>query len=122
MLKETVTRLVNDVINGGRLDVIDELYTPELAPIAKAWITPFRASFPDVHMDIVELIAENNTIVGHFRCSGTHLGQWRGHAPTGRRFHRVDEIYIFRVHDNQITHAWGLEDTHRRLTQLGLSA
>ncbi|WP_165978023.1 hypothetical protein [Actinomadura darangshiensis] len=26
--------------------------------LARAWIGSFRAAFPDVHMDIVELIAE----------------------------------------------------------------
>ena len=43
-----VRRLINQVLNGGHLEVIDELYAPELAPAAKRWITPFRASFPDV--------------------------------------------------------------------------
>ena len=51
-------RLVEEVLNGGRMDVIDALYAPALAAEAKAWIAPFRASFPDVHMEVVELIAE----------------------------------------------------------------
>jgi small multidrug resistance family-3 protein len=42
-----------EVFNGGHLEVIDELYAPELAGPAKRWITPFRASFPDVHMELV---------------------------------------------------------------------
>jgi hypothetical protein len=48
--KTVVRRLVTEVLNGGHLEVIDELYAPELAGAAKRWITPFRASFPDVHM------------------------------------------------------------------------
>jgi hypothetical protein len=55
--KTVVRRLVGEVFNGGHLEVIDELYVPELAGAAKRWITPFRASFPDVHMELVELIA-----------------------------------------------------------------
>jgi hypothetical protein len=55
--KTVVRRLVAEVLNGGHLEVIDELYTPELAGEAKRWIAPFRVSFPDVHMEIVELIA-----------------------------------------------------------------
>ena len=51
--KTIVRRLVDEVFNGGHLEVIDELYTPELAGAAKRWITPFRASFPDVHMELV---------------------------------------------------------------------
>jgi hypothetical protein len=52
--KAVVTRLVHDVLNGGRLDIIDQLYAPELVPAARRWIAPFRESFPDVHMDIVD--------------------------------------------------------------------
>jgi predicted ester cyclase len=116
-----VRRMIEEVMNGGRLDVIDELYTPQMAPGARRWIEPFRESFPDVQMEIVELIAEGEKVVGRFRRSATHLGPWRGEPPTGRRFERVDEVYIFRVHDGQITEAWGIEDTRSREQQLGLS-
>jgi predicted ester cyclase len=117
----TVRRLVEEVLNGGRLESIDELYTPELAPAARRWIAPFRASFPDVHMEIVELIAEGDKVVGRFTCSATHLGEWLGQAPTGRRFERVDEVSIFQFRDGRIAHAWTLEDTLSRLQQLGLA-
>ena len=113
-------RLVEDVITGGDLDLIDELYTPELAPGAKRWIEPFRASFPDVRMEVVDLIAEGEKVVGRFLCSATHLGEWRGHAPTGRRFEQVDEVYFFSFSDDRIAEAWGIEDTSARLRQLGL--
>jgi predicted ester cyclase len=119
--KATVRRLVEEVLNGGRLEVIDELYAPQLAGAAKRWIAPFRASFPDVHMEIVELIAEGDKVVGRFTCSATHLGEWLGQAPTGRRFERVDEVSIFRFRDGKFAHAWTLEDTHSRLQQLGLA-
>jgi predicted ester cyclase len=120
--KATVRRLIAEVLNGGRMDVIDELYAPELAPGARRWIAPFRASFPDVHMEVVDLIAEGDQVVGRFRCSATHLGEWLGHAPTGRRFERVDEVSIFRFRDGRIVHAWSLEDSLSRLRQLGLAS
>ena len=119
--KTVVRRLVAEILNGGHLEVIDELYTPELAPAARRWIAPFRAGFPDVHMEIVELIAEGDKVVGRFTCSATHLGEWLGQAPTGRRFERVDEVAIFRFRDGKIVHAWSLEDTRSRLQQLGLA-
>lgn len=119
--KTVVRRLVEEVLNGGHLEVIDELYTPELAPAARRWIAPFRASFPDVHMEIVELIAEADKVVGRFTCSATHLREWLGQVPTGRRFERVDEVSIFRFRDGRIAHAWSLEDTLGRLRQLGLT-
>jgi predicted ester cyclase len=119
--KSVVRRLLDEVMNGGRLDVIDELYTPQMAPGARRWIAPFRESFPDVQMDIVELIAEGEKVVGRFRCSATNLGPWRGNPPTGRRFESVDEVYIYRVHDGRITEAWGIEDNRSRERQLGLA-
>jgi predicted ester cyclase len=118
--KAVVRRLVAEVLNGGRLEVIDELYVPDLAEEAKAWIAPFRASFPDTHMEIIDLIAEDDTVVGRFTCSGTHLGEWLGYAPTGRRFDAIDEVGIYRFRDGRIVETWGLEDNLGRLEQLGL--
>jgi predicted ester cyclase len=118
--KTIVRRLVVEVLNGGRMEVVDELYAQTLAAEARAWIAPFRASFPDVQMEVVELIAEGDTVVGRFTCSGTHLGDWLGCAPTGRRFEAVDEVGIYRVHDGRIVETWGLEDNLGRLEQLGL--
>jgi len=118
--KAAVHRLVDDVMNAGRLDVIDELYTAELAEQARRWIAPFRESFPDVHMEVVQLVAEGDAVAARFRCTATHLGAWRGHEPTGRRF-RVDEAYFFDFTGGRITRAWGIEDTHSRLRQLRLT-
>ena len=120
--KALVRRLIDEVINAHRLDVVDELYTPPMARAARRWIAPFLVSFPDVRMEIVELVAEADRVAGRFTCSATHLGAWRGHAPTGRRFERVDEVYVFRIADGRIAAAWGLEDTAARLRQLGLPA
>lgn len=120
--KAVVRRLVEEVMNAGDLDLIDELYAPEVANAVRRWIAPFRASFPDVRMTIVDLIAEGDKVVGRFTCSGTHRGTWRGHPPTGRRFHDIAEVYIFTLQHGRIVSGWGLEDTHTRVRQLGLAA
>jgi hypothetical protein len=119
--KHVVRRLVEDVMNDGELSVLEELYSLRLAPAARRWVEPFLASFTDVHMRIVELVAEGETVVGRFACSGTHTGTWLGHPATGRRFTDVAEVYFFGVVDGRIVRAWGLEDTAARLRQLGLS-
>ena len=120
--KQIVRRLIDEVMNDGRVEAIDELYTSNLAGPARRWIEPFRASFPDLRMAIVALVAEGDTVVGRFRCSGTHLGEWLSHPPTGRRFERIDEVYFFTFDDTgRIAKAWGIEDTLKRLEQLGLS-
>ncbi|WP_020385185.1 ester cyclase [Kribbella catacumbae] len=118
--KAIVHRLVDEVLNGGHLDVIDDLYTPDQAAAAREWITPFRASFPDVHMDAVELLAEGDIVIGRFTCTATHTGTWLGHRPTGRRFVAVDEVNRYRIRDGRIAESWALEDNLDRLSQLGL--
>ena len=90
------------------------------AEAARRWINPFRSAFPDVTMEIVNLIEEGDTVVAHFRCSGTHLGEWLGIAPTGRRFEKVDEVYIFQIEDGKLASAAGVEDNLARLEQLGI--
>jgi predicted ester cyclase len=118
--RAVVRRLIDEVLNRGRLELIDELYSPEMAESARRWIEPFRVAFPDVEMRIIELVAEGDRVVGRFRCSGTHLGPWRGSRPTGRRMHDIDEVYFFTLRDGRIVEAWGLEDTAKRRRQLQL--
>ena len=118
--KELVQRLIHEVVNGGRLELIDDLFSPEMAETARVWFGAFRQSFPDLEMTVVETVEEGDRVVGRFLCSATHLGEWRGHPPTGRRFEDVDEVYFFRVADGRIVEGWGIEDTLGRFRQLGL--
>jgi predicted ester cyclase len=119
--KLLVRRLVEDVVNHRNLDVLDDVAEGEIALAARQWIGPFRDSFPDFRMEIVDLIAEGEQVAAHFRCSGTHLGPWQGHPATGRSFSGVDEIYIFRVSGGKLAGAFGVEDNLARLRQLGLA-
>ena len=57
--KDTVRHLVDEAINGGRFELFDELFTPESAGRAREWFGSFRGSFPDMHMEIVDLMASN---------------------------------------------------------------
>ena len=118
--KVLIRRLVEEAVNQGNLDVLAELADGEFAQAAKQWVGPFRAAFPDFSMKIVELVAEEEKVAAHFRCSGTHLGEWMGRPPSGRRFQDVDEIYIFRVQNGKLTDATGVEDNLSRMRQLGL--
>src|SRR5689334_9656904 len=88
--KAVVRRLVEEVMNTGRLDLLDELYAPSLAAAARRWITPFRDAFPDVTMTVVDLVAEGDTVAAPFTCSAAQRGTWQGQPSSGRRFDRVD--------------------------------
>lgn len=119
--KQLVRRLVTEAVAAHNADVLDEVAAGEFAEAAKRWVRPFQSAFPDFQMEIVDLIAESDTVVGHFKCSGTHLGAWLGVPATGRRFEGVDEIYIFRIADGRLVSATGVEDNLTRLRQLGIT-
>jgi hypothetical protein len=143
--KLLIQRLVEEAVNQGNLDVLAEVADGEFAQAARQWVGPFRAAFHDFSMEIVDLVAEEKVpeekvaeeevaeekvaeekvaeeekVAAHFRCSGTHLGEWMGRPPSGRRFQDVDEIYIFRVRNGKLTGATGVEDNLSRMRQLGL--
>jgi predicted ester cyclase len=120
--KRLVRRLVEEGIGRRNPGIVDEIATGDFAQAAKRWVSPFRSAFPDFEMEIVELIAEGDTVVAHFRCSGTHHGEWLGVPATGRRFEGVDEIYVFHVCDGKLASAIGVEDNLTRMRQLGIRA
>jgi predicted ester cyclase len=82
--KALVRRLVDEVVNQGRLEVADELFTPEGAAVAREAFTGFRSAFPDWREDIVDLVAEGDKVVGHFKCTGTLQGEFMGMPPHGQ--------------------------------------
>jgi predicted ester cyclase len=120
--KHLVHRLVEEGVNQRDAAVLDEVAESAFAKLARRWVAPFRGAFPDFEMEIVSLVEEDETIVAHFRCSGTHLGDWLGIPPSGRRFEQVDEIYIFQVRNGRLASAIGVEDNLSRLRQLGLGS
>lgn len=118
--KALVRRLVDEVVNRGDEDALREIAGGEIEQAARGWIGPFREAFPDFRMEVVELVAEGDKVAAHFKCSGTHRGEWRGVAPTGRRFEDVDEIYIFTVREGRLAAATAVEDNLTRMRQLGI--
>jgi predicted ester cyclase len=117
---KALVRDLVDLVNRRDLSAIDRVTGGEIAQAARGWVGPFVRSFPDFHMEIADLIAEDDKVVAYFKCSGTHEGEWRGRAPTGRRFEGIDEVYIFRVSAGKLVSATVVEDNLGRLRQLGL--
>jgi predicted ester cyclase len=119
--KILLRRLIEEVINQGKLGVIDELFSPDLAAAVRQGHTAFRTSFSDWRMELIDVIAEGDKVAGRFTCSGTHTGPWLGAGSTGRHFEQVDEIAILRVRDNRFIDYWVLEDNAARMQQLGIT-
>jgi len=119
--KQLVRRLAREAVGRHNLEVLNEIAAGDFAEAAKRWVEPFQSAFPDFEMEIADLIAEGDKVVAHFRCSGTHRGQWLGVPATGRRFERINEIYIFEVRGGKLISALGVEDNLTRMRQLGIN-
>ena len=117
--KAMVRRMVEGINAGDIEGTVEELFDPRAVRRVKRLFTDFYTAFPDWREEIVELIAEGNTVAGRFRCSGTHRGEFLGEPPTGKRM-EVDEVFFLRVEDGKFVDFWGLEDSLGRMRQLGL--
>jgi predicted ester cyclase len=115
--KTLVRRLADDVINADNPHALDEIATPDIARTLRQAFDQFRAAFPDWHQEIIELVAEGDTVAARFRCTGTHQGPWQDLQPTGRTM-SIDEVYFFRITNDRLARVWGLEDTWTRYHQL----
>jgi len=118
-IKSMVRRLVMAINAGGEAVAVDELFAPRAARRVKRLFAEFRTAFPDWREEVVALVAEEGTVAGRFRCSGTHLGEFLGEPPTGRRM-EVEEVFFLRVEEGKFVDFWALEDSMSRMRQLGL--
>jgi predicted ester cyclase len=117
--KAMVRRLVEAINAGEEEAAVEELFVPRAARRVKRLFAEFRSAFPDWHEEAVQLVAEGDTVAGRFRCSGTHLGEFLGNPPTGKRM-EVEEVFFVRAEDGRFVDFWGLEDSLGRMRQLGL--
>lgn len=83
--------------------------------IASDWTT----AFPDWTFDLKALVAEGNLVVAHMPYRGTFTNPIYGTVPTGRSA-EVDEIVIFRIHNNKVAEAWEVYDEAGMWRQLGV--
>ena len=114
-----VLRLVEAINEGEEAAAVDALFAPRVARRVKRLFAEFRTAFPDWHEEAVQLVAEGDTVAGRFRCSGTHLGEFLGNPPTGKRM-EVEEVFFVRAEGGRFVDFWGLEDSLDRMRQLDL--
>jgi steroid delta-isomerase-like uncharacterized protein len=90
---------------------------PGVRAFHHVWTVLLRA-YPDIHVRVEDLIAENDKVVARSVVTGTHRGEYLGLAPTGRVV-GYDEIFIVRIADGLIVETWGVVDVLAQLRQLG---
>src|SRR5215212_6525894 len=61
-----VRRMVEGINAGDIEGTVDELFVPRVARRVKRLFTEFYTAFPDWREEIVELVAEGNSVAGRF--------------------------------------------------------
>jgi predicted ester cyclase len=86
-----------------------------------AWFwEQFGKSFSDLGRDVIETIATPTKLITIMDLSGTHTGDYRGHAATGKRF-TVRNVQVVGFRRGKSCDRWGSTDELGILQQLGLS-
>jgi len=114
-----------DACNRHDLDRIRSFVSPtvrraHLPGGADAWIADLAdlfQGFPDWRWRRIQLVIEEDAIAAHVRGSGTHVGPFRGIAPT-RRHANVAGFAFYRVANGRITESSGSGD-EELLAQIG---
>jgi steroid delta-isomerase-like uncharacterized protein len=129
---EIASLFFDDVFNNGNLDVVDQIFAPEYigyssatlnGPIEgpegiKRFVTMYREAFPDIHFEFEDVITTPNQVCVRWTTTGTHEGNLRGIAATGRRI-EVRGIGIANIVDQQIRVSHSEVNTLSMLRQLG---
>jgi len=127
--KSIVRRFWEEVFNGRKLTLIDELFTTDWVyhGVAgrklygqeglKQFLTMYYHAFPDIQVKIENLIAEGDKVVSHVISRGTHKGELMGIAPTGKQV-TVPAICISRFAGDKIVEDWEIIDLLGMLQQL----
>jgi steroid delta-isomerase-like uncharacterized protein len=129
--KELMHRAMEKVVSEGELGLIDEMADPDMTnhnPMPgfapgleglKEGIRALRTAFPDLEVQIHDLVSEGDKVVSRHTVRGTHEDEFMGVPPTGKQI-EWDAILIFRVVDGKITDQWLQQDRLALMAQLGL--
>jgi steroid delta-isomerase-like uncharacterized protein len=75
-------------------------------------------AFPDLHHDIVDMVAERDKVAVRLNVTGTHKGEFQGIPTTGKKL-SLDEMGFMTIIDGKITEGWISSDTMRLMQQIG---
>ena len=124
-------RRLYDRINAGDIDgfarnladdFVEHEETPGLAPTKDGVQAFFRmqlAGFPDLRMEVEDVVADGARVVARVRFTGTHRGEFMGMPATGKSVD-VQLIDMFRFGDDGLVREhWGVMDALAMMQQLG---
>ena len=121
-----------DAVNGGALDLLDDLVAEDAVdndpapgqgpgPAGyKAFCGEMIAAFPDLHIEVERLVANDTDVAFAYTLTGTHQGPFMGHSASGKKF-SVRGAQISRFENWILVERWGSSDQQGMLEQLGLA-
>lgn len=131
--KALVRRFYEEVYVNWNMALADQLISPQFTshdwpergptgPRAfRDYYSAIRSAVPDARYEVDDLIAEDDKVVVRWRLLGTHKGNFRGIAPSGRPI-TLKGIAIYRVEDGKLMERWVVSDLHGVLEEIGASA
>ncbi len=79
----------------------------------------FRAAFPDLNVELEDLIVGEDRVAARIRMRGAHRGEFLGFQPTGKQID-IAAIEIYAFAGEKISERWGHLDGIALLEQLGV--
>ena len=128
--KNIVRRLFEEVWNQGRVELIEELFTPlaiQFDPTApnglnnaafKEFVLTYLNAFPGVKMVVNIVVAEDDLVAVSWTANGIHRGELMGIPPTNKEV-TVRGISIYMLRNDKIIESSTSWDTFGMLQQLG---
>ena len=128
--KNLIRRFIEDVINTGNVDELDEIISPNYVEVhrgtqhsigiegAKEHILGVRQTYPDLHLTIEQQIAEGEWVATCITARGTHEGSWLGIKPTGKAVEYTG-VNINRIVNDRIVEHGGAAHLLEILLEIG---
>jgi steroid delta-isomerase-like uncharacterized protein len=120
--KAIFRRYAEEVGNQHNFEIVDEIFERYIAhqpdgsilqrgpEDVKRFQGEFHSAFPDFHINIEEQIAEDDKVVSHYTMRGTHQGDFRGMAPTGKEI-EIKGVTTFRFStEGKVVETWDSYD------------
>ena len=116
--KELVRSYIEQVWNGHKLATAYEFSGEDQLEESIEHIQQFLTAFPDVHVTVEDLIAEDDKVVARIRARATNTGPFAGKPPTGKKIELLS-IRIFQIAGGKIIDTWAMQDRLGLMEQLG---
>jgi len=117
--KELVHRYNEEIWNNHNIEKASEFMDGDFLEESIEHVRQFLIAFPDAHVTIEDLIAEEDKVVARLVATATNTGPFAGQPPTGRRV-EIRSIRIYQIANQKFVDTWAMQDRLGLMEQLGL--